>query len=102
MSTPDERKWQTGQKFKYKALEIADNCANIIEKDKTKKGILLCEGNKDSMDVFLYSIAYPEFIVVPVGGCSDIKRLLPFLKKYFEYDLRLLFHLLCFLENLIF
>lgn len=86
MSTADERKLQTNQKFKNKALELAEQSVEIIEHDKSKKALLLCEGTKDSMDVFLYSIAYPEFVVIPVGGCSDIKRLLPFLKKYFEYD----------------
>lgn len=81
-----DRRLQTSQKFKYHAIKIAENCVEIMKQDKSKKALLLCEGNKDSMDVFLYSVAYPEFVVVPVGGCSDIKRLLPFLSKYFEYD----------------
>ena len=86
MAIPFDRRLQTSQKFKYHAIDIADNCIEIMKQDKTKKALLLCEGTKDSMDVFIYSTAYPEFVVVPVGGCSDIKRLLPFLSRYFEYD----------------
>jgi len=85
MTTQFERKMASNERFKRKAIEIANFAVPIIEQDKAKHGVLLCEGNENSMDVFLYSTVYPEFLVVSVGGCSDIRRLMPFMKKYFEY-----------------
>lgn len=81
----DERKYNSNQKFKRRAINIYDYVAQIIEEDKSKIGILLCEGTNTSIDVSLYTMVYPEFVVVPADGCSDIKKLMPFMKKYSEY-----------------
>lgn len=80
-----ERQGSTDRHFKMQAKEIASYAAEIIEQDRSKKGILLCEGTQNSMDVYLYSAIYESLVVVPVGGCSDIRKLMPFMRKYSEY-----------------
>lgn len=70
---------------KLMAIEIAEYAANIIENDKSKVGILLCEGLENSIDVALYSVYYENFVVIPYNGCSDVKRMVPRIIKYSEY-----------------
>ena len=84
--TREERRISANEKFKKFAIELAENSAQVMEKDKSKKGVLLCEGTKESMDMYIYSRIYPEFIIAPAGGCTDIRRLMPFMHKYFEYQ----------------
>lgn len=67
------------------ALGIANMAAEVISTDHDKKGILLCEGKEESFDRVLYSAVYPELIVVPSNGCTDIIKLMPFMRKYSEY-----------------
>ncbi|MBQ9313554.1 MAG: hypothetical protein IJ220_00905 [Clostridia bacterium] len=81
----EERIMNSNQKFKYFAIETAEKATEIIKKDKSKYAVLLCEGTEDSMDVYIYSKIYPEFIVIPSNGCTDVMRLMPFMRKYFEY-----------------
>ena len=55
-------------------------------KDNPKRGILLCEGNESSIDTVIYSLVFPYFLVIPVGGCTNVckslstvrRRLAPF------------------------
>lgn len=82
----DERRIYTNKKFQMLAIEIANYADEIIRRDKTKKAILLCEGRETSIDLMLYSEVYPELVVVPSNGCSDIIRLMPFMRKYSEYE----------------
>jgi len=42
-----------------------------------KRGILLCEGNYDSIDFAVYSLAYPELLVVPCEGCTVVTKMVP-------------------------
>ena len=44
-------------------------------------GVLLCEGDDNSLDVKLYGAVYPYLLVIPAGGFADIKKLLPWLKN---------------------
>lgn len=44
-------------------------------------GVLLCEGDENSIDVKLYSKVYPYLFVIPSGGCSDIEKLTPSIRK---------------------
>lgn len=67
------------------ALGIANMAAEVISANHDKKGILLCEGKEESFDRVLYSAVYPELIVVPSNGCTDIIKLMPFMRKYSEY-----------------
>lgn len=76
---------QPSHKEKLRAIEIAEEVAKVIENDKSKAGSLLCEGLSSSIDVALYSIAYPNLVVVPSNGCSDIIKLLPRVRKFSEY-----------------
>ncbi|MBO5180031.1 MAG: hypothetical protein J6B87_06780 [Clostridia bacterium] len=76
---------EQARKEKLLAIEIGEYAANIIENDKSKVGILLCEGLENSIDVALYSAYYEHFVVIPYNGCSDIKRMVPRVRKYSEY-----------------
>lgn len=75
MTTQEERKIRSAEKFKKQAKDLALQIIPIFEQDSSKQAVLLCEGNSNSMDFFIYSILYPEFIVTPVGGCTNITRL---------------------------
>lgn len=85
MKRSEEQRISTDKRRKEHAIEIASFAAKVIENDKEKIGILLCEGTMDSMDVALYTEVYPQFVVVPVDGCTDIRKLMPFMRKYSEY-----------------
>lgn len=71
--------------LKNLAQNIATTSAEKINADRNKKGILLCEGKETSFDVILYSAVYPELVVVPANGCTDIIKLMPFMRKYSEF-----------------
>jgi len=38
----------------------------------SRKPILFVEGEKDSLDVDIYNLAYPDYTVIPVSGCGDV------------------------------
>ena len=38
-----------------------------------RRNILFCEGTKDSLDFKVYNVLFPEYYVVPVGGCVTVK-----------------------------
>ncbi len=48
-------------------------------------GVLLCEGDDNSLDAKLYGAVYPYLLVIPTGGFADIKKLLPCLKNRIDY-----------------
>ena len=81
----EENKAMSNKRFKMLAQEMAAHAADIIEHDKTKEGILLCEGTKDSIDVALYSAVYPYFVVMPANGCVEIRKLVRYMKSCSEY-----------------
>lgn len=58
--------------------EIEKICLWIDEKYNSSihEGVLLCEGDRNSIDVKLYSKVYPYLLVVPAGGCTDIEKLI--------------------------
>lgn len=66
-----------------KKLEIKEACRLIKEKyDKEKYvGVLLCEGEMNSLDVKLYSKVYPYLLVIPLGGWTDVAKLLRSIQK---------------------
>lgn len=85
MSDAGKRSVGRSKALKNMALSIANMAADEISANREKKGILLCEGTEDSFDKILYTATYPELIVVPSNGCTDIIKLMPFMKKYSEY-----------------
>ena len=38
----------------------------------SRKKVLLTEGDRSSLDYIIYSRAYPDRTVIPMGGCSDV------------------------------
>lgn len=85
MSNAETRSISRTKVLKNLAQNIATMAAENIDMNRNKKGILLCEGKATSFDVVLYSAVYPELEVVPANGCTDIIKLMPFLRKYSEY-----------------
>jgi hypothetical protein len=63
------------------AKEIAAKSMEVLDKNKEYIGVLLCEGTLTSIDVCLYQKIYSLLYVVPVGGCSDVKKLIPLIRK---------------------
>lgn len=70
---------------KQLAIAIGEYADRVIKKDKSKLGILLCEGRENSIDYTLYSELYNHLVVIPSNGCSDIARMVPRVRKYSEY-----------------
>ncbi len=66
--------------------EVERICFKIREEYKTSKhiGVLLCEGDENSIDVKLYSKVYYYFLVIPSGGYTDIIKILPSVQKRME------------------
>lgn len=63
--------------------EIKYICKLIDEKydSSIHLGVLLCEGNKDSIDVKLYTKVYPYLAIIPTGGCTDVIKLIHSIRK---------------------
>lgn len=76
---------QRGHKEKLLAIEIAKTCADTILSNNDKKGVLLCEGLETSIDVAVYSVVYPNLIVIPSNGCTDVIRMTPRIRKYSDF-----------------
>ena len=64
-------------------LAIKEICQISDEKYDEEKyyGILLCEGEMNSLDAKLYSKVYPALLVIPVGGWTDVTKLLRSIRK---------------------
>ena len=44
----------------------------LLELLGNRKNVLFVEGGQGSLDVQLYSTLYPEYYIVPCGGCSQV------------------------------
>lgn len=44
----------------------------LIELVGNQKPVLFVEGSRESYDYKLYSLLYPEFLIIPCGGCSQV------------------------------
>ena len=66
-----------------RGLEIKQICKFIDENYNSSihAGVLLCEGNENSIDVKLYSKVYPYLFVLPIGGCTDVINLIHSIRK---------------------
>ena len=72
----EEKENQEEKRAKVLAKDIVDFVLDEIEKDPSKIGVLLCEGCGTSIDKTVYSAIFPNLIVIPVGSCTTIMRLL--------------------------
>lgn len=50
--------------------EIPENL--VIEILGSRKDIIFCEGEKSSIDVTLYQTTYPNYHIIPRGGCEKV------------------------------
>lgn len=68
-------------KMKFLVKDIVNYVLDEIENDETKIGVLLCEGDENSIDKAVYSSIFPNLVVLPVGSCTTIARLLYRVRK---------------------
>ena len=61
---------------------------NEIKKDEPMLGVLLCEGTDASVDKDVYEVVFPDLLVVPVGGCTNVVRYLhPLRRRLAQYGM---------------
>ena len=63
-----EREWEYEE---VPSMEEIDKRL-IIELLGSRRPIIFCEGKKDGLDYAVYSSLFPEFSIVPVGGCKEV------------------------------
>lgn len=63
------------------AKDIINQVLDEVEKNTNIIGVLLCEGCPTSIDRTVYSAIFPNLLVIPVGSCTTILRLLPNIRK---------------------
>lgn len=69
------------RKAKILARDIVSYVLQEVKTQPEKKGVLLCEGTEESIDKIVYSAIFPELLIVPVGSCMTIMRLLARVRK---------------------
>ncbi len=60
---------------------ILSYMVDILEKTQQYDGILLCEGNHESIDIKLYQRIYSNLLVIPVGGWTQVKNILSMIRR---------------------
>jgi len=77
------RKKKTGGKSsKINVSEIVECTLEVCEKDSEKIGVLLCEGDENSIDKIIYSAIFPDLFVFPMQSCTTVVRALGKVRKY--------------------
>lgn len=71
-----------GKPSKLIVLEIMDLVLEEIEKDSKKIGVLLCEGDENSIDKVVYSAVFPDLIIIPLQSCTTVMRTLIKVRQY--------------------
>lgn len=75
------RKEEVINNQKMHAQTIVNYVLDEVEKNSEKIGVLLCEGDENSIDKIVYSAVFPDLVIVPLGSCCTIMRLLSRVKK---------------------
>ena len=64
---------------------IVNDVVNVIldahEKYENMLGVILCEGTATSIDRAVYGCVFPDFLVLPLGGCTTVQRYFPKVRK---------------------
>lgn len=55
---------------------ILDVIYEEMDMNPNKIGVIFCEGDENSIDIAVYSVVYPDFIIIPVGSCCRVRRIL--------------------------
>lgn len=66
---------------KVHAQAIVNYVLDEVENDSKKIGVLLCEGDENSIDKLVYSAVFPDLVIVPLGSCTTVMRILNRVKK---------------------
>lgn len=62
-----------GEKWDFQDLPQSELPAELlIELLGNRKNVLFVEGTKDSLDKRVYSALFPDFFIVPSGGCEQV------------------------------
>ena len=80
-SWKNEKENKEEHRVRVLAKDIINQVLDSVEKDPNLIGVLLCEGCPTSIDKTVYSAIFPNLLVVPVGSCTTILRLLPNIRK---------------------
>ncbi len=70
-----------GCELSMKLRELANYAYDCFDEDENLFGVLLCEGTETSVDCKLYREVYKGLLVIPVGGWSNVKRLVSPLRR---------------------
>ena len=62
-----------GQNWRFAKLEGSDLPEELtLEILGSRKNVLFVEGEKNSLDYQLYTELYPNYLIIPCGGCSQV------------------------------
>ncbi len=67
--------------YRTLAVELINIAIEETTSGEEKIGILLCEGDDNSVDKAVYSLLFPDLHVIPVGGCTAVVRFTPRVRK---------------------
>ncbi len=72
----------TNGEINYRTFTSEITMMALDSKEGERKiGILLCEGDENSIDMAIYSALFPCLLVIPVGGCTTVVRFVPRLRN---------------------
>lgn len=76
------RKEQEKQEERKNRILVKDIVQRVLEEITFPQiGVLLCEGDENSIDKAVYQAIFPNLMVVPVGSCCTIMKLLYRVRK---------------------
>ena len=76
------KKKTDGSSSKINISEIVECVLQECEDDFEKIGVLLCEGDENSIDKIIYSAIFPNLIIFPLQSCTTVVRALGKVRKY--------------------
>lgn len=82
----NRRKEESARQQKIYAHTIVLTAMDEIERNPEKIGVLLCEGDENSIDKVIYSAVFPNLVIVPLGSCCTIMRILNRVKRTLATD----------------
>ena len=82
LETMEGGKFGMDSAFEHSEVKHKNICNEIVcqaisesEKEDHKIGVLLCEGDEYSIDQAVYRLVFPDLLIFPVGGCSNVMRM---------------------------
>lgn len=70
---------------KKTGISVVDYINKTLAENKRLKGVLLCEGKRNSLDIAVYKVVYKYMLVLPLEGCENVQKELPRIRQYVKY-----------------